>query len=250
MNLAWAIEKVSDFAALLEEDQDRHRAAHGRGTRETRTLLELGREVNLGLSTIIRIAERAEPSVLDDLQVKNTGGGWRYYTMNQATQVLLGAVQSMEDVERNLGPRGPQLAAASLHPWVWEASAGLWDVGYRREAIQAAATQLDIHMQAKVSRVDVSGKALVGQAFGLKPPEPGKPRLRLPGFEPGSETYTSIHEGVVAFATGCFQAIRNITTHRMEQPDEDAALEMLAALSVLARWTDAADVVTAEDDAA
>jgi hypothetical protein len=39
------------------------------------------------------------------------------------------------------------------------------------------------------------------------------------------------------------KAIRNIVTHRHEQPDPQTALEQLAALSVLARWVDEADVL-------
>lgn len=40
-------------------------------------------------------------------------------------------------------------------------------------------------------------------------------------------------------------AVRNVATHEAEDDDEQRALEQLAALSVLARWIDEADVVTA-----
>jgi hypothetical protein len=39
---------------------------------------------------------------------------------------------------------------------------------------------------------------------------------------------------------GAVAAIRNLATHRPEEPDEQVALEQLAALSSLARWVDAA----------
>ncbi len=44
---------------------------------------------------------------------------------------------------------------------------------------------------------------------------------------------------------GCVKAIRNLTTHTTTQPEPDVALESLAALSLLARWIDIAQVITA-----
>ncbi len=41
------------------------------------------------------------------------------------------------------------------------------------------------------------------------------------------------------------QGIRNIATHNLKEPDEQEALELLAALSVLARWIERAEVETA-----
>jgi hypothetical protein len=41
------------------------------------------------------------------------------------------------------------------------------------------------------------------------------------------------------------QRIRNLAAHVLGQPDEQGALEELAALSTLARWIDAATVVGA-----
>jgi RNase H-fold protein (predicted Holliday junction resolvase) len=41
---------------------------------------------------------------------------------------------------------------------------------------------------------------------------------------------------------GCEAAIRNLITHGARKPEEEDALEMLAALSVLAQWIDEAKV--------
>src|SRR3982751_4484410 len=46
---------------------------------------------------------------------------------------------------------------------------------------------------------------------------------------------------------GCFKTIRNIVTHSTIQPEEQLALEQLAALSVLARWIEEAMVVRWSD---
>ena len=68
----------------------------------------------------------------------------------------------------------------------------------------------------------------------------GRPRLRLAGFEPDSKDFVSAHDGAANYGVGCFQSVRNISTHRLEVDD---ALEMLAALSLLARWIGRAIVV-------
>jgi hypothetical protein len=40
----------------------------------------------------------------------------------------------------------------------------------------------------------------------------------------------------MSFGAGCFQAIRNPVGHLINEQSEQAALERLAALSLLARW--------------
>jgi hypothetical protein len=142
--------------------------------------------------------------------------------------------------------RGPQVSAESLHEWVWSAAASLWDDGYRREAIQAAATQIDIHTSAKLGRTDLSGADLMLQAWAVDQPRRSTQRLRFSGLTPGTDSFNSAHEGAKFFGAGCMLAIRNLTTHSVDQPDEQAALESLAALSVLARWVETSLVETVE----
>ena len=48
----------------------------------------------------------------------------------------------------------------------------------------------------------------------------------------------SRQRGALQYAVGCFGAIRNRATHEQGEWDQQAALECLAALSVLARWID------------
>lgn len=62
-----------------------------------------------------------------------------------------------------------------------------------------------------------------------------------------AKTAVSLHEGVGAFARGCFMAIRNPGSHsdEVDDLDEYKALEQLAAFSLLARWIDDATLDTA-----
>jgi hypothetical protein len=81
---------------------------------------------------------------------------WPYRTILQTSQQLAGLLDSHEEAERILGPVGPKLAAANLHPWIWNAAVDLWDDGHLREAVQAAAVALfDSHLPAKLGQFRV-----------------------------------------------------------------------------------------------
>ena len=99
----------------------------------------------------------------------------------------------------------------------------------------AARALFDDHLPAKlgVPRAK-SAKDLASAAFSTDPPEPGKPRLRLPDYPEGTPDWTSQHQGAAFLGMGCAQLIRNLVTHGA-QVGEQTALEQLAALSLLAR---------------
>jgi hypothetical protein len=48
------------------------------------------------------------------------------------------------------------------------------------------------------------------------------------------------------FGKGCMMGIRNVVSHDTSEPQPEIALEQLAALSILARWIDAASLQTAQ----
>ena len=55
-----------------------------------------------------------------------------------------------------------------------------------------------------------------------------------------------MRQGAMSFGVGCFQAIRNPVGHLPNDEHElteQQALERLAALSLLARWVDEADIL-------
>jgi len=157
-----------------------------------------------------------------------------------------GTIRYMEEIATIIGPSGPSIAAGRLHHWVWEAAATAWDAGLRRSAVQSAGARIDNETQVKLRRMDLFGVDLARQAWAAADPEPGKARLRPVGFgDPGSRSYSSALDGARDFHAGAMARIRNLATHGVEEFDEQEALEQLAALSVLARWIDAADVVSA-----
>jgi hypothetical protein len=149
----------------------------------------------------------------------------------------LASLPSATSGAKKLAPDAPALPADQFHPWVWQAAQTLWDSRHYRLAVQAAATAINAHTQAKLNRRDIADDGLMQEAFSPNPPRPGKPRLRCPG-DPSDPTVQSRQRGALQFAIGCFFAIRNPATHEQGEWGEQAALECLASFSVLARWID------------
>ncbi|MFF7452434.1 MULTISPECIES: TIGR02391 family protein [unclassified Streptomyces] len=74
------------------------------------------------------------------------------------------------------------------------------------------------------------------QAFDMKDPIAGKPRLRFDS-DRNTPTWRARQEGAKYLAAGAFLALRNVAAHEDEVTlTEQEALEHLATLSVLARW--------------
>jgi Protein of unknown function (Hypoth_ymh) len=112
----------------------------------------------------------------------------------------------------------------------------MWEAGSMQQAVLAAAQSVNARLQQKLSRHDIADAKLCREGFSLNDPVPGQPRLRFAG-DRTSETWRSRQNGAMQLGAGCFEGIRNPAAHehRLRLPDQ-AALEQLAAFSVLARW--------------
>ncbi|MBD3550850.1 TIGR02391 family protein [Streptomyces sp. SP18CM02] len=167
---------------------------------------------------------------------------YSYWRESEAATRAIAQLQAEQELAENLGTNAPQLDASTLHPWVWGSVQGLWGSGHYRQAVGMAAVAVNAQAQAKIGRKDLSEWKLLTNAFGLKDPEPGEPRLRLAPKE-DSDTWRSRHEGAAAFARGVYAGIRNPIAHEAgDELEENEALEQLAAFSILARWIDTATV--------
>ena len=182
---------------------------------------------------------------------------WRWVEVKEATQTLVGVLQNLNIREQILGPSGPTLAAEGLHPWVWHAAVDLWDGGHFKAAVNAAAAAVEEQTQLKLRRGDLPGADLYTQAFkiGKVGEASDGRRLRFKHLEELTEddkrnkTWVSAHEGAMHFGRGCAQGIRNMNAHGTRDLPEQEALEYLAALSVLARWVDTAQVPPGDPEA-
>ncbi len=157
----------------------------------------------------------------------------------------IAALRREQELREKLGDDAPHISAGHLHPWVWSGARSLWQSGHYRSAVEDAAKKVNAETQNKVGRRDISETELFKQAFSLEPAASGKSRLRRRKPD-DTDTYKSVQRGAWALAEGIYAGIRNPFNH--EDPkdiDEQTGLEYLAALSVLARWVDDAEVETA-----
>lgn len=206
-----------------------------------------------GRARALALTERVRP-ILDRLYPE-----WRaenppdrffeFRPPRDACSRVLERLASHDEIEQMLGDndQSPRLAAGQFHPLVWSGAAAQWATGHLHEAVLAAAKAVNSQLQKKLNRRDLSDAKLVRDAFSEKDPAEGRPRLRFDAIE-DEQTRTSMREGVMSFGAGCFMAIRNPVGHLPNDEHElteQEALERLAALSLLARWIEQANVVEA-----
>jgi hypothetical protein len=241
-----ALAKIRAFIALLEQHHAAWEQTSAYDSFSSPQLKEADNQIQEQLPLIVRIAGRADADLAAKMKKDGGAYGWSYYRIREASRQLAGLLSSIDETERILGPVGPKLAAANLHPWIWNAAVSLWDGGHRREAIQAAAQALlEQHLPAKLGIPPAkSAKDTVAQAFSTDPPAAGRPRLRLTDYPDGSPSWTSQNEGARYLGMGCAQLIRNLATHVGTQANEQIALEQLATMSLFARIIDQATLVT------
>ena len=165
----------------------------------------------------------------------------RWAGATHALRTLRAGLVTAAEAQAIVGPRGPALRAASLHPAVWNAALLLWSDGHYRAAVQAAATALELMAAAKLG-VSLQGRDLFRQAFSTDAPRPDRPRLRFDVPPDEEQRWESQHSGARDLGAGAMALIRNETTHRLDELDPAVALEYLAVLSVMARSVERATV--------
>ena len=172
---------------------------------------------------------------------------WSWSNRLEWVNRLLGILEHRVERDKIFTPTGPKLNASDLHPWVWNAARDLWKNGHYREAVQAGATAVETHTKLKTNRNDIAGTNLYTGVFNTTT-KPGERRLRFPDIdenstgEKPSQDWTNAHDGAASFGRGFSMAIRNRVTHSVNNLTQQTALEFLAALSILARWVDNAEV--------
>jgi hypothetical protein len=148
-------------------------------------------------------------------------------------EALLNLWEKLDDA--SVG-ESPALPLMMLDPVVADAALPLWKAGKYRQAVNDAATNLNLYAQQQLGRRDISDKSLMGEAFSDKPPEPGKARLRCYRLKRPMESVHSQQEGARAFCIGTFQAIRNPAHHLTGDWNPLTAFHYLVALSQVAHY--------------
>lgn len=229
---------------LLSERLDRYAAnidqynARDGGEEELTDILDwLVIHAPLTEEILLRVGE---PFVKADLSAGWDHPGRAFLDYRGPCLRAMGRLGDLEIIE-SLKPRGPQLSATGLHPWVWEGALSLWGTGHYREALAGAGRRVNAEVQNKVGRRDIAEATLFQSVFSSNGASPAEPRLRiLP--DDGGPTPKNVQRGARMIAEGWFAAIWNPVAHDEGELGEDEALEQLAALSIVARWADSATV--------
>jgi len=194
------------------------------------------------LNLVITIADEVKLHDIDRLRKWN--GAYGHSQQLAACDELIGLLGGQERFDQVMGVQGPKLAAASMHPWVWNAAAQLWEDGHRRAAVQQAASAIfDGYVPAALGVPKGDSSSDPSSAFSDKSPAPNSPRFHLPGFTEGTADWSNAHEGAKFLGMACQKYVRNLSTHSPGEIDEDEALEQLAMLSLFARLVNSATVV-------
>ena len=250
LNPKLALKMAERCLAIVEEDLKEYNSPSPAGvaTAELRGMLPLMRDIAESIQPRL-VSKLEEPEFpLTDLDGEYC---WQWIEVLTAAQTLVGALKYLGVREQILGPAGPTLAANRLHPWVWDVAADLWDGGHHAQAVEDAFQSVERRTQVKVNNLNLNGKGLYGEAFSTKAPTAEMSRLRFPDIDEAKQqkTWVSAHEGAMHLGMACAQGIRNLRAHPSSDITEQEALEQLAALSVLARWVDACEVVKADPSA-
>lgn len=192
--------------------------------------------------TVVKILRSIDPRIPDSGVLGETEWGGLAISETEVRRGL-GILADMDEWKTRLAPDAPSLPADGFHPWVWDAAHTFWESDHYRAAVHAAATSINAHLQNKLGRRDLSDAKLVQEALSDKAPEPGKPRLRIPGDpkDPGVQTR---QRGALQLGQGAYFALRNPAAHETGDLPEQEALEQLATFSTVARLIDQCQVVT------
>jgi len=101
----------------------------------------------------------------------------------------------------------PALPLTMLDAVIEDAALPLWNVGKYRQAVNDAATNLNVFAQQRLGRRDISDRKLMSEAFSDTDPKPGEARLRPYRLGRPMEGVSAQQEGARLFAMGTFQAI-------------------------------------------
>lgn len=224
-----AIEQLAEFTGRvrrLEALQQR-----GVATLQNIEYENLKLEVNQRRPIIVAIARVVGGDYAEAIE---EGLDYANYSAVSPLDRLMGELVNAELISSIIGPAGPQLAATELRPWVWGAAAQLWDDGYHRQAVNAAAGAVfDTYLPDKLKLPkDTGNEELVAKAF--------KDRLLvIPGLEPGTDDERNTYQGAQHLGLACAKLVRNIRTHegavQSSPEDQSVLLEELAILSRFAR---------------
>lgn len=159
----------------------------------------------------------------------------------RAVRQALGILRDRDEWAVRLTPQAPTFAADRFHAWIWQAAAVFWDAGQPAAAVESGAKSLTARIQQK-SGSNLVDRELAADVFSAKASN-NRVRLWFPG-DHSTDMWKSRQDGLHNLAMGAYAGIRNVVAHSHEPGwSEQEALEYLAVLSTVARWTDETELV-------
>lgn len=239
IDVEWALEKLQDYSELVNKGIDLYPETCG---------LYPSQQAVEELEVVKATMRRNRPQVNEILAAVESSqsglpevDGTLLRSHQHITETSIGMLVTAAETAEHLRLEPTiDIDPSDLHPWVWDPAKSLWRDGHHGQAIQAAATSVNLQSQAKTGRNDISNTDLMMQLLSPDQPTESSPvRLRVHPDD-GSETYKSQQDGAKFFAAGVFMLLRNFQAHQLEGPAEEVAIESLAAISLLARILDEA----------
>ena len=157
---------------------------------------------------------------------------------------VIGRLEGM--IKRAEAEQPFQVDVEAMNPLIWGAARKLWNDEHYREAVLAASGALVHHVKQLTGMTEVDETNVWQQAFSSNDPQPGRPRLRWPG-DPKDQTVRSMNEGLRLYGPALQLVVRNPLTHHLTEISAQQGAERLSALSLLAQWLEACDLVRAKE---
>jgi len=229
MDTEWMRSRLEQYVGLVEAYNAAYRAAGHEFTEHVRAL---DRQATRAEPTVVQVLKQLDPALAVDF----VGAGYDLSNGVERCTKALGILDDRDEWAIRFTPESPSLQADRMHPLMWQAASPVWGTGEFKMAVQQAAVALSAHIKSK-SGSHLSERELAQQVFSAEPAKPGQSRLHFDG-DPRDKTWQSRQQGLHLTAQGAFAGIRNVAVHDEALWDEHIALEHLAVLSVVARWTD------------
>ncbi|WP_328522429.1 TIGR02391 family protein [Kribbella sp. NBC_00359] len=228
--------KLTEYLRLADAyDAALHEAAYESVSSEAQALND---EATTLLPTVERILTALDAMPDADLRPPSYRGS------NETPRWVkqgLGILRDRDEWATRLAPEPPTLAGDRFHPLIWEAAAQLWATSHLVAAVESAAKWLTFEIQQK-AQSNLVDRELVTDVFPSKPNN-GRTRLWLPG-DRETKMWRSRQDGLYNLSIGAYAGIRNVAAHSPAPNwSEQQALEYLAVLSVVARWTEETEVL-------
>lgn len=174
MNYDLAEGHLTDFVALLDEHERvrrlRYPPGHEGGDEWEGQIRHLDDKVRTSLALIAAIVSNLQADMASEIAEHSDSWTHNWRRARAAAMHALGIVRTRREIEAVVGTAGPQLAAKSLHPVIWEAAARLWDDGHYKPAVHTAAVALEGYIQGKAS-LDLTGTDLAILFLSGRPTE-------------------------------------------------------------------------------